>query len=97
MARANEGLPVRAPPGGDQRVGRPSPGEEAGEMKRKRPAPPRVRPNRDAVWELLEDLGMSKNELTRRCGLSSGYLSLLMADKRSPSPRTQRGVSRCLG
>ena len=67
--RANEGLPVRAPPGGDQRVGRPSPEEEAGEMKRKHPARPRVKLNRDAVWASLDELGISQNELARRCGL----------------------------
>ena len=66
-------------------------------MKRKPPAPPRVRPNRDAVWELLEDLGMSKNELTRRCGLSPAHLSLLMAGRHSPSPRTRRRCQQVLG
>ena len=32
---------------------------------------------------------MSKNELARRCGLSPGYLSQLMASKSSPWPRTR--------
>ena len=59
-------------------------------MKRKRPARPRVKLNRDAVWALLDQLGISQNELARRCGLLPGYLSLLMAGKRSPSPRTRR-------
>ena len=54
------------PPGGNQRVRRPSPGEEAGEMRRKRPAHPRVKLNRDAVWASLDELGISQNELARR-------------------------------
>ena len=59
-------------------------------MRRKRPARPRVKLNRDAVWALLDELGISQNELARQCGLSPGYLSLLMAGKRSPSPHTRR-------
>ena len=56
-------------------------------MKRKRPARQRVLLNRDAVWALLDQLGISQNELARRCGLSPGYMSLMMAGKRSPSPQ----------
>ena len=69
---------------------RRQPGEEAGEKRRKRPVRPRVILNRDAVWALLVQLGISQNELARRCGLSPGYMSLLMAGKRSPSARTRR-------
>ena len=74
----------------NQHIRRRPPGEEAGEMRRQRPARPRVKLNRDAVWALLDQLGISQNELARRCGLSPGYLSLLMAGKRSPSARTRR-------
>ena len=35
-------------------------------MKRNRPPRPRVKLNRDAVWELLDRLGMSWNEPARR-------------------------------
>ena len=37
-------------------------------MRRKRPARPRVILNRDAVWALLDQLGISQNELARRAG-----------------------------
>ena len=47
---------------GTPRIQRKILGEEAGEMRRKRPARPRVKHNRDAVWELLDRLGMSWNE-----------------------------------
>ena len=73
---------------GNPHVRRPSPGEEAGEMRRKRPARPRVLLNRDAVWALLDQLGISQNELARRCGLSPGYLSLRPA---SAAPRRPPG------
>ena len=66
-------------------------------MKRKRPARPRVMLNRDAVWALLDQLGISQNELARRCGLSPGYMSLMMAGKRSPSPHTRRRLMQVLG
>ena len=66
-------------------------------MRRKRPARPRVLLNRDAVWAVLDQLGISQNELARRCGLSPGYLSLLMAGKRSPYPRTRRLLMQALG
>ena len=59
-------------------------------MRRKRPVRPRVILNRDAVWALLDQLGISQNELARRCGLSPGYMSLLMAGKRSALARTRR-------
>ena len=72
-------------------------GEEAGEMRRQRPVRPRVILNRDAVWALLDRLGISQNELARRCGLSPGYMSLLMAGKRSPSPPTRRRLMQVLG
>ena len=73
---------------GNPHVRRPSPGEEAGEMRRKRPARPRVLLNRDAVWALLDQLGISQNEPARRCGRSPGCLSQLTAGKSSPWPCT---------
>ena len=66
-------------------------------MRRKRPARPRVKLNRDAVWALLDQLGISQNELARRSGLSPGFVSLLMAGKRSPSPPTRRRLMQALG
>ena len=66
-------------------------------MKRSRPPRPRVKLNRDAVWELLDRLGMSQNELARQCGLSSGYLSQLMNGRHSPSPYARRRLQQVLG
>jgi transcriptional regulator with XRE-family HTH domain len=65
-------------------------------MKRKRIAP-RVKLNRDAVWDLLDELNMSQNELARLCGLSSGYFSQLMSGVKSPSPRVRRKMQKVLG
>ena len=55
-------------------------------MKRRRP-PARILLKAAAVWELLDQLDMSQNELARQCGITSGYLSHLMNGRRSPSPR----------
>ena len=51
---------------------------------------PRVKLNRSAVSELLSLLNISQTHLAQMCGLSPGYLSLLMAGKRSPSPDARR-------
>ena len=80
----------------NQHIRRRPPGEEAGEMRRKRIAP-RVKLNRAAVWELLDELGISQNELARLCGLSSGYFSQLMSGVKSPSPRVRRKLQQVLG
>ena len=66
-------------------------------MKRKRPARPRVILNRDAVWALLDQLGISQNELARLCGLSSGYFSQLMSGAKCPSPKVRRKLQQVLG
>ena len=66
-------------------------------MRRKRPARPRVLLNRDAVWALLDELGISQNELARLCGLSSGYFSQLMNGIKSPSPKVRRKLQQVLG
>ena len=58
---------------------------------------PRVWLNPAAVWELLDRLGISQNELARRCGFSPGHLSMLMNGKRSPSPRARRRLMEVLG
>ena len=64
---------------------------------RRRPHAPRVWLNPVAVWELLDRLGISQNELARRCGFSPGHLSMLMNGKRSPSPRARRRLMEVLG
>jgi len=49
------------------------------------------------VWEMLDKLEMSQNELARRCGISRGYMSQLMRGERSPSPRVRRRLQEVLG
>ena len=50
-----------------------------------------------AVWELLDRLDLSQNELARRCGISRGYMTRLMRGERSPSPRLRRRMQEVLG
>ena len=57
----------------------------------------RVRLNAPAAWRVMDRLGLSQNEVARRAGLSSGYMSQLVNGERSPSPRTQRRLLRVLG
>ena len=68
---------------------------------RRSPRAPRVWLNPVAVWELLDRLGISQNELARRCGFSPGHLWMLMNGlmngKRSPSPHTRRSLMEVLG
>lgn len=65
-------------------------------MRRRKPSP-RVLLNTAAVWELLDRLGISQNELARRCGISRGYMSQLMRGERSPSPKLRRILQQVLG
>ena len=65
-------------------------------MKRSRPSS-RVILNAVAVWRLLDQRGISQNELARLVGISSGYMSDLMSGKRSPSPHMRRGIQQALG
>ena len=65
-------------------------------MKRS-PRAPRVWLNPVAVWELLDRMGISQNELARLAGISPGHLSLLMNGKRSPGPSVRRRLMRALG
>ena len=50
-----------------------------------------------AVWELLDKLDLSQNELARRCGISRGYMSLLMRGEGSSSPRLRRRMQEVPG
>ena len=66
-------------------------------MRRYRTSRPRVRLNPDAVWEHLSRRNMSQNELARAASISAGHISLLMNDKRSPSPGVRRRLQAVLG
>ena len=41
--------------------------------------------DRQFIWEQMDDLGVSQNEVARRAGISSGHLSQIMNGQRSPS------------
>ena len=51
----------------------------------------RVRPKAEAVWELLNRLNLTQNELARRIGRSSGFLSQLINRECFPSRRPGGG------
>ena len=58
---------------------------------------PRVWLNANAVWEALDRLDISQNQLARLAGISPGHLSLLMNGKRSPAPGVRRRLMKALG
>ena len=57
----------------------------------------RVRLKAEAVWELLNRLNLTQNELARRIGRSSGFLSQLINGERCPSAETRRRLMDALG
>ncbi len=73
-----------------------APDGEKRNVKRRRP-PTRVILNAAAVWELLDRLDISQNQLARLAGISPSHLSYLMSGQRSPSPRVRRRLQRALG
>ena len=52
-------------------------------MTDKRPV---IKVNRRVVWDRLARLNITQNDMARRVGISSAYLSRLISGKRSPSP-----------
>ena len=64
-------------------------------MKRRRPAF-RVRLDQRKAWARLNALNMSQNELARRIGRSSGYVSLMFNGERCPSPETRKRLMEVL-
>ena len=65
-------------------------------MKRRKPCF-RVRLKTEAVWELLNRLNLSQNQLAQRVGIASGYMSQLMNGQRFASPRVRRRLMDVLG
>ena len=65
-------------------------------MKRRQPSS-RVKLNPHRVWELLNRLNMTQNELARLLGTSSGYLSQLMSGTRCPSADFRKKLMEALG
>ena len=65
-------------------------------MKRRKPnCKSRLDPFK--VWPLLNRRNISQNELAKMSGISSGFLSQLIAGTRSPSPETRRRLMTSLG
>ena len=65
-------------------------------MKRRQPAF-RVKLNPHKVWELLNRLNMTQNELAQLVGTSSSYLSQLMSGHRCPSASFRKKLMDALG
>ena len=61
-------------------------------------APAKVAPaqcpdvDRRVVWDQMDALGVSQNEVARRAGISSAHLSQIMNGTRSPSPKVLRSL-----
>lgn len=64
-------------------------------MKRRQPS--RVRLDPQKVWEILNRLNMSQNELARLLDTSSSYLSQLMSGHRRPSAAFRKKLMDVLG
>ncbi len=58
---------------------------------------PRVLLNARAFWRRLDLLHLTQNELARRAGVTSGYISLLVAGRRCPSPELRRRLMQVVG
>ncbi len=65
-------------------------------MRRRQPAS-RVKLNPEAVWRHLNRLHLAQNELARRAGITSGYLSQLMSGTRCPSADVRMRLQNVLG
>ena len=64
-------------------------------MKRRQPAC-RVKLNPRAVWERLNRLNITQNQLAAVVGITSGYLSQLMTGTRSPSAEVRKRLQEAL-
>ena len=64
-------------------------------MKRRQPAC-RVKLNPRAVWEHLNRLNMTQNQLAAMVSITSGYLSQLMTGTRSPSAEVRKRLQEVL-
>lgn len=50
-----------------------------------------------AFWGRIDERNMSQNQLAQRAGISSGYVSQLVNQRRAPSPATRARLMRLLG
>ena len=65
-------------------------------MNRRQPST-RVRLDPRKMWELMNRLNVSQNELARLVGTSSSYLSQLMSGHRCPSAAFRKKLMDALG
>ena len=65
-------------------------------MKGHRPAS-RVRLKQRGVWDRLDQMHMSQNEMAHEVGITSGYLSQLMSGTRCPSAEMRQRLQEVLG
>ncbi len=56
-----------------------------------------VRLNTRALWDRLDLLNRSQGWLARETGISPGYLSMLIRQRRAPSGRVRRRMQTTLG
>ena len=77
--------------------GRVAVGREGGRGVKRRQPSSRVKLDHHKVWELLNRLNMTQNELARLVGTSSGYLSQLMSGTRCPSADIRKRLMEALG
>ena len=56
-----------------------------------------VRLDARALWDRLDTLNRSQRWLARKIGVSPGYLSMLIGERRAPSGRIRRRMQRALG
>ena len=66
-------------------------------VKQHKPSRPRVMVKAEAVWDYMERLSLSQNDLAKEVGLSRSFLSQMVNGRRSPSPKTRRGLLEALG
>ncbi len=64
---------------------------------RSKPSRPTIKLNPHAFWERLNVLNMTQNQLARRAGITSGYVSLLVGGRRCPSPELRGRLMEILG
>ena len=57
----------------------------------------KVKLRAEAVWDRLNRLNMSQNDLARLLGVSSGHLSRLINGRRCPSPSMRQRLQQTLG
>lgn len=50
-----------------------------------------------AVKDALAELGMSQNELARRCGVSPAHMSNILSGKRDPRAKLLRSICETVG